>query len=211
VKTDDFIKALASDRTVAPPPARTLARDLACGGAVALVGFLFVVGLRPDLAQALASPRFVLKPVLTLSLFIAAVAVLLRLARPGAALSGRSRWLLVAPLLLAAGVVVELISLPPELWAERAVGSNSLWCLTMIPLLAVAPLACALHALRQAAPTRPTLAGAMAGLVSGALAATFYAFHCTDDSPLFVAIWYVLALGIVSGVGALGGRRLLRW
>jgi hypothetical protein len=109
VKTDEFIKALASDRTVAPPPARTLARDLACGGAVALVGLLFGVGLRPDLALALASPRFVLKPVLTLSLFIAAVAVLLRLARPGAGLGGRSRWLLVAPVLLAAGVFVELI------------------------------------------------------------------------------------------------------
>jgi hypothetical protein len=211
VKTDEFIKALASDRTVAPPPARTLTWNLLCGGAVALVGFLWVVGLRPDLAQALASPRFVLKPVLTLSLFIAAVAVLLRLARPAAGLGGRLRWLLVAPVLLAAGVFVELNLLPPGLWAERAVGTNSLWCLTMIPLIAVAPLTCALHALRQAAPTRPTLTGAMAGLVSGALAATFYAFHCTDDSPLFVAIWYVLALGIVTGAGALGGRQLLRW
>ena len=211
MKTEDFIRTLASDRTVAPPPARTLARDLSCGGAVALVAFLLTLGLRPDLAEALASPRFVLKPVLTLSLFGAALVVLLRLARPGVDLAGRSRALLVAPVLLGAGVILELANLPSANWAAQAVGTNRYWCLTMIPLLALAPLACTLHALRQAAPTRPALTGAVAGLASGALAATFYAFHCTDDSPLFVALWYVLALAIVTAAGALGGRRLLRW
>ena len=211
MKTDEFIRALASDRTVAPPPARTLARDLACGGAIALAAFLLLLGMRPDLADAFASPRFVLKPVLTLSLFIAAVVVLPGLARPGVDLSCRSRGLLVAPVLLGVGVILELVTLPPAIWATQAVGTNSFWCLTMIPLLALAPLACTLHALRQAAPTRPTLTGAVAGLATGALAATFYAFHCTDDSPLFVAIWYVLALAIVTAAGALGGRRLLRW
>ena len=35
-------------------------------------------------------------------------------------------------------------------------------------------------------PTRPALAGAVAGLLAGGLAASFYAAHCTDDSPLFV-------------------------
>ena len=211
MKTDEFIRALASDRTVAPPPARTLARDLACGGAVALVAFLLTLGLRPDLADALSSPRFVLKPVLTLGLFVAALGVLLRLARPGVEWKGRSRALLVAPALLGAGVAFELVSLPSADWAAKAIGTNRYWCLTMIPLLALAPLACTLQALRQAAPTRPVLTGAVAGLATGALAATFYAFHCTDDSPLFVAIWYVLALAIVTGAGALGGSRLLRW
>ena len=211
MKTEEFIRALASDRTVAPPPGRTLARDLACGGAVALVAFLLLLGLRPDLADAFASPRFVLKPVLTLSLFIAALAVLLGLARPGTALGGRARALLVAPLLLIVAVIVELLTLPPARWATQAIGTNNVWCLTLIPLLALAPLACTLHALRQAAPTRPTLTGAVAGLAAGALAATCYAFHCTDDSPLFVATWYVLALAIVTAAGALGGRRLLRW
>jgi hypothetical protein len=211
VKTEEFIKALASDRVQAPAPGRVLARDLACGGAVAFVGFLLGLGLRPDLANALASPRFVLKPVLTLILFIAAVAVLLRLARPGADFHRRSRGLLVAPLILLVAVVVELVRQPQAQWAAYAVGTNRFWCLTMIPLLALVPLACTLHALRQAAPTRPRITGAVAGLAAGALAATFYALHCPDDSPLFVAIWYVLALGVVTAVGALGGSRLLRW
>ena len=211
MKTEEFIKALASDRVLAPPPPRLLARDLGCGAAIALTLFFVVLGLRPDLLQALTSPRFLLKPILTVSLLLAAIGLLAHLARPTGRAAGRKRWLLVAPLLLLAAVVVELVVQPPELWATRAIGHNSLWCLTMIPLLAVVPLACTLHALRQAAPLRPVLTGALAGLVAGSLAATFYAFHCPDDSPLFVAIWYVLALGVVTAAGAVGGHRLLRW
>jgi hypothetical protein len=51
----------------------------------------------------------------------------------------------------------------------------------------------------------------MAGLLAGGLAAALYAAHCPDDSPLFVAVWYTLALGIVVGVGAVAGRAVLRW
>lgn len=211
MKTDEFIRALASDHVRTASPGHVLARDLACGGAVAFVGFLLTLGMRPDLADALASPRFLLKPVLTLILFIAAVALLLRMARPGADWGHRSRVLLVAPLILLAAVIIELMRLPQAQWAGYAVGTNRFWCLTMIPLLAVVPLGCTLHALREAAPTRPRITGAVAGLAAGALAATFYALHCSDDSPLFVAIWYVLALAIVTAAGALGGSQLLRW
>jgi hypothetical protein len=35
--------------------------------------------------------------------------------------------------------------------------------------------------------------------------------HCFDDSPLFVATWYVLAAILVVLLGMLLGRRLLRW
>jgi hypothetical protein len=51
----------------------------------------------------------------------------------------------------------------------------------------------------------------VAGLIAGGLAAALYATHCTDDSPLFVATWYSIAIGAVAVLGALLGRRLLRW
>jgi hypothetical protein len=47
--------------------------------------------------------------------------------------------------------------------------------------------------------------------VAAALAATVYAAHCTDDSPLFVATWYSLAIAFVTVVGAVIGSRVLRW
>jgi hypothetical protein len=68
-----------------------------------------------------------------------------------------------------------------------------------------------LLALRQGAPTRPGVAGAAAGLLAGGIAATFYAAHCTDDSPLFVATWYTLAIGALALLGAAVGQRFLRW
>ena len=66
-------------------------------------------------------------------------------------------------------------------------------------------------ALRQGAPEHPALAGAAAGLLAGAIGAALYATHCPDDSPLFVAAWYSLAIGFVVALGAVAGARLLRW
>jgi hypothetical protein len=72
-------------------------------------------------------------------------------------------------------------------------------------------LAAALFGLRHGAPTRPAIAGAIAGLVSAGLAATLYASHCSDDSPLFVATWYTIATALVAAIGALAGSRVLKF
>jgi hypothetical protein len=55
------------------------------------------------------------------------------------------------------------------------------------------------------------LAGAIAGMLSAGFAATLYASHCTDDSPLFVATWYTLATALVTAVGALVGSKVLKY
>jgi hypothetical protein len=47
--------------------------------------------------------------------------------------------------------------------------------------------------------------------LSAGLAATMYAAHCSDDSPLFVATWYTLATALVTAIGALAGSKLLRF
>jgi hypothetical protein len=107
--------------------------------------------------------------------------------------------------------MVELFVTPEALWVTRLVGRNAAFCLTVIPILALGPLACLLIALRESAPARPGLAGAVAGLAASGIAATLYASHCPDDSPLFVAVWYSSAIAIVVGVGYLMGARFLRW
>jgi hypothetical protein len=119
--------------------------------------------------------------------------------------------LAAAPLLLLGAIAVELYTVPAAEWAARLTGKNAAYCLVSIPLLSLAPLAAAFFALRNGAPEAPGLTGAVAGLAAGALAATLYATHCTDDSPLFGMVWYTLAIGAVTLAGALIGRRLLRW
>ena len=93
----------------------------------------------------------------------------------------------------------------------RLIGSNSRICLTAIPLMSLPLLAAALIGLRHGAPARPAVAGAIAGLLSAGLAATLYASHCTDNSPLFVATWYTSPPRSSTAIGALAGSKVLRF
>lgn len=209
MRTDDLIRALAADPMPAPPVERALWPALALGLAVSTILFLATLGPRPDLAQALETLRFVVKPAFPLILIGGAMYALTHLWRPG---KSAPLWAVaLAPAALAVAMVLELIALPTQQWGAALVGDNALKCLFFIPLFSLAPLAVTLAALRRGAPTRPALTGAVAGLLSAGLAASLYALHCPDDSPLFVATWYVIASSIVAVLGAAVGSRVLRW
>lgn len=211
MKTDDLITALAQDAPIRWPLGRAVAAAMAGGAVVAGLIFFAGIGVRPDVMQAVETVRYLFKFIVTLALAITATGLILHLARPGVPL-GAWRWaLLAAPILLAVSVALEMMAMPMSSWGTRWIGTNAPWCLTLIPLMALGPLALLLVALRQGAPRRPGLAGAVAGLVASGIAATFYAAHCPDDSPFFVATWYTLATGIVVLIGTLAGRRWLRW
>jgi hypothetical protein len=185
---------------------------LMLGVAVALALFFATLGLRPHLFTQLGeNPRLWFKLCLTLLLAWLSGRLALRLVRPGADARAAAALVEIAPALLAAAVLAELALVPAGEWSQRLVGANAVHCLMSIPFLAAAPLVAALMALRQGAPENPALAGAAAGLFAGAMGATLYATHCPDDSPLFVAAWYSLAIAFVAAVGALLGARLLRW
>lgn len=212
MRTDDLVHALAADRHAAQTSIeRKLALAIAVGFAVSAVLFWTNLGPRPDIAAVAVTVRFDLKIVQALLLAATAAALVLRLARPGAGTGWQKAALTAAPALLALAVIAELLTVPAGEWQAKLVGSNARICLTAIPLLSLPLLAALLLALRHGAPTSRTAAGAAAGLVAGGLAAALYATHCTDDSPLFVATWYSIAIGAVTVLGALLGRRLLRW
>jgi hypothetical protein len=173
--------------------------------------FFVGIGFRPDISEAVQSNRFLFKFVVTVSLAVTAIWVTLSVGRPGGSLAHRGLALAIAPALLACAAVVELLVLPESQWMPRLVGHNARFCLTLIPLLSIGPLACLLAALREGAPSSPGLAGAVAGLGASGIAATFYAANCTDDSALFVITWYPIATLIVTTAGYLIGRKLLRW
>jgi hypothetical protein len=211
VKTDDLIDLLAQDPAVRWRFGRILGFATVGGAVIAGAAFFIAIGFRPDIASAAETVRFLFKFVVTLSLAIAAIGALLRIARPGALLGLWGWAFAAAPVLLGGAVIAELITMPADVWAARLVGHNVRFCLTLIPLLAIGPLACLLFALRQGAPSRPGLAGAVAGLAASGIAATFYAANCTDDSPLFVATWYPVAIAVVVLIGYFAGARLLKW
>ena len=209
--TDQLIRTLAADNARARPVGFVLALALLAAAPVSLLMFFTELGVRPDVMTALRNPFFDLKFAVTLALATSAILVSLHLSRPEASMRGWG-WLFMIPAgLLVAGISGEMM-MPQRLpMMTRLVGQNSRVCMTAIPAMSLPLLAAALVGLRHGAPTRPTLAGAIAGLLSAGLAATFYAAHCTDDSPLFVATWYTIATALVTSVGALAGARVLRF
>lgn len=210
--TERLIRTLAADGAqAAAPMGRAWSVALVLSVVVAAIVFFIAIGPRSDIATAAETPRFLFKFVVTLALLATAFAALRALARPGASVRAALPMLLLAPSLLLVSVCVEMMLIPADQMRDRWIGSNALQCLTFIPPIGVGPLAAFLFALRHGAPTRPSLAGAVAGLVAGGLAATFYAAHCTDDSPLFVATWYPIAIAILTTAGALAGRLFVRW
>lgn len=212
MKTDHLIRALTADHDIrVAPVGRYFLATTAGGLALAALLFFTLLGPRPDVLIVAADPRFLFKFVVTLTLAATAALLALRLMRPGAETSTLTLALAAAPALILLGVVVELATVPSSAWAMRQIGKNMVYCLTYVPLLSAPLLVAALIAFRRAAPTRPALAGAVSGLLAGGIGATLYAANCTDDSPLFVATWYTIAIAIVTLVGSIAGARLLRW
>jgi len=210
--TDQLIRTLAADNSYRPRPVGfVLALMLLAAAPVSLLMFFSELGVRPDVMTAMHNPFFDLKFAVTLALAAAGIAASLHLSRPEVSLSNFG-WLFVIPAgLLAAGIAGEAM-MPQRLpMMTRLVGSNSRICMTAIPVMSLPLLAASILGLRHGAPTRPALAGAVAGLMSAGLAATFYASHCTDDSPLFVMTWYTLATALVTAIGALAGAKFLRF
>jgi hypothetical protein len=211
VKTEELIRALAADGSRPVMPVTTaLWRALGVGVLASIVLFLLLLHPRADVPRAIFTVRFDFKLVFALSVAISAALFLREAALPF--IPHRWRWpLILGPLLLLTGVIVELSTQPVTIWGSRLIGHNAVHCLSLIPLLSLPLLICLLAALRHAAPTNPPVAGASAGLVASGVGAMLYALTCPDDSPLFVATWYSIAITVVAAVAAYVGKRLLRW
>jgi len=212
MRTDDLIDALSRDPVPAMPPVSTLLlRGLAIAVPITAALLLATIGVRENLTQSWSDGWFVLK----LALVTLLAAAGWRAVRISATPQGRAPRALApaagALLAISLAGVADLGMLGLEDWRDRLVGETAIFCLISIPLLSLAPLAAIIHGLRESAPSNPALAGASAGLLAGGLGAVLYGLHCTDDSPLFLAVWYLSAVAVVTLAGALAGRRWLRW
>jgi hypothetical protein len=213
MKTDDLIAMLGTN--VEPIGrglvGRTISIAVAAGAVIAL-GFMLVgLGIRADLTTTRATVFLLLKVAFALAVVGVAVRYLMRLARPGAE-RGVSPLAITVP--FAAIVLLGAISLgaaPSSHWDNMIVGDQWLECLLSIPIIAIAPFAVTIFAVRRAAPTNLVRAGAVAGLIAGGVSAMAYALHCTDDSLPFVAVWYGGTIVLCTLAGAALGPRLLRW
>jgi hypothetical protein len=213
MKTDELINMLGANlEPVKGGQLRnTLMIALAVGAAAASCLMLAIFGLPAAARGGDYSGPKVLALAFTLGLVFAGASFLIGSARPGE--PGRKPLILISVLfsgLVSAGGVA-LVLTHPAAWSGMIFGPQWAACLTCIPLLAVAPFASLVWALRKGAPTNLMRTGAIAGLVAGALGAAVFAFHQPGGSIPFIALWYGGSILLCAIVGAILGSRLLRW
>jgi hypothetical protein len=212
MQTDDLIALLADDLAPARRGVvlRWLLLGLAGGTLIATALMMTILKPRPDLHAAMASADFWMKIVYCALLALLGLAVLQRQARAGAD-SRMPLYALAAPVVALIILAAVQMSAPDADSASLVMGHSWMVCPWLIVALA-APLMLALFlALRRLAPTRLGLAGAAAGLVAGAAAATVYGFHCPEQAAPFILIWYTLGIAVCAAIGGFLGRWALRW
>lgn len=214
MKTDDLVKLLATGVEAVPPhvAARRFALALGWGAAGATVLMLPLLGVRPDLGAAVLLPMFWVKVLFVAGLLAASWLAAVRLSQPGSRLQ-RGVGISVATPVLAMWVlaVLDLQRAAPLQRGSLFWGDTWASCPFLIAMLSVPVFAGVLWAMRGLAPTRLHLAGAAAGLLSGATGALVYCLHCPELAAPFVGFWYLLGILIPTAVGAWLGPRMLRW
>jgi len=211
--TEDLIDKLSRDLSPTRPQAvaRRLGLAIGLGAVAALIGVGWLLGPRPDMAQAVGSRMFWMKLAYTGAFAAVGLSGVERLARPGGVAGKRLAWLWAPVIAVALMSAAQIARTPPGALRHLFMGDSATACPWLIAAVS-APLFVALFwAVRGLAPTRLRVAGAAAGLTAGGFGALIYCLHCTESGAPFVAIWYSLGILTPCVLGALLGPRLLRW
>ncbi len=213
MKTDDLIQALAVDLPARRPHRieRRILLTLIPAGLLVLAGVGLWLGFRGDLSDAMIGSTFWAKAGFTAALAATGFWLLSRLGRPGASV--------VAPLIALAALLTgvaglaihELTSMPIPERMPALMGDSARACAPYILLLSALAAPFVFWSAKAFAPTRPTLAGAAAGLLTAGLATTLYGLHCPEHTASFVAVWYLMGIGLAVVAGAAIGRFFFRW
>ncbi len=211
MNTNDFTRFLAVD--AGPAETRLFAKRF---GPVVLGGFLLsaavavaLIGFAP--AARTLSMAFWIKMAYGLALVASAGWLINRLCRPGLHAAGAA--CVVALVVAAMGLAgVATVAMSPASQQPALLFGTSWWmCPWAILALSLPTLGGIFWSMGRFAPTRPRLAGFIAGVLAGAVGALGYAFACVESSAAFVAIWYSAGVLITGVIGSLAGPRLLRW
>lgn len=154
---------------------------------------------------------FWVKIFFTLAFFVIGINVAIKTSQPGKK-TPNYRLMMAIPISVLWLISIDAIRSSTSITlGEMVEGGTWKVCSLLIAGLAMPIFALVMWALRDMASTRPALTGFMAGLLSGGLGASIYCLHCPEYSPVFIAIWYFLGMLIPAIIGALLGRRILRW
>ncbi|MEO0762196.1 MAG: NrsF family protein [Pseudomonadota bacterium] len=206
MSTDDLIRRLAADLPGAGGAPRRRGPGLA-------VAALLALALTVPLCLAVHGLRAEGRAEDALGLLFWAVTAMAalwsaeRLARPEP-----------APMMARGGPLVVLLGAVALMaWLGQREGvavfriDHVLHCVEIIGLLAVLPFLWLSRAMRRGAPASPRAAGAMVGLIAGAIGALAYTLSCPIDEALAALSAHTLSVLVVAAAGAALGPTLFSW
>jgi hypothetical protein len=212
VKTDDLIGMIVAEvrpvrrlRSPAHRVALWLAVTLPCVAVVVLI-----MTPRPDLAQKLADPRFQTEQLAAFATALAAA-----FAAFSAVIPGRSRWILLRPVVPLAAWLASLgQDCARILLIAGPEGLRLGWdwvCIPAIAMVGTVPAFAIVVMLRRGAPVLPCTAVALGALAAAALGNFGLRLFHTQDASLVVLVWQFGTVALLSVLAGLAGRHILTW
>jgi hypothetical protein len=211
-KTPDLIDTLVDCATpvrrLRPPFVRAVLWLLFAALVLALIAVAH--GVRPDLAERVHQPVFVVSMLGALATSILAAIASFKISLP----DGSRSWLLLplpALILWAStityGCLTDWVSIGPNgIRMGEAVRCFATLLLTSVPLSAAM-----LVMLRYAALLRPTSVSVMGGLAVAAMTSFALSLFHDLDATVMILIWNLGVAAVIAGLGGLFGRSLLTW
>lgn len=211
--SDALIDQLAGGLT--PVRRHDLRRDVLILAALAIVEvaiYVAVRGMRPDMDMAMGLMSFWWKAASLGILAIIGGATALRAFDPVASpRRGLRRFAAAAAVALAIGWAIDAARVGGTALLARLDPHEGMLCVGAVVILSLPALLAFAVLMRRGAATDPAGTAAAVGLTASAWGGLVFVLACPHDDPLYVALWFTVAIGIVGLVARIGLPRLTRW
>ncbi len=210
---DALIDSLAAGLT--PVRYRTATRDALAFAALAVVevtAYLALRGMRPDMPAAMGEMAFWWKAVSLLVLAVIGVATAIAALDPARSPRRGLRALAgAAAVTVAVGWGVDAARGGSADLIARLDWRHGIDCIAFVVGCALPALAALAILMRRGAATDPRGAATAAGAAAAAWGGVVFTLDCPHDDPLYIAVWFGIAIVIVMGIARIALPRLTRW
>lgn len=211
--TDRLVDRLVGD--LKPVRRRSAGVDAAILALTAAAELALVLGLgamRADMPAAMGQPSFWWKLSSLGIIAIVGAAVAILSFNPVVSPRWGLRWLaaLIA-LCLLGGWIIDAASGGLPALAARLDWQDGLGCVAKVVVLSMPAVTGFGLLMRRGAATDAAGSALASGIASAGWGAFVFVFACPFDDPLYIAVWYAVGCGIVTGFARLALPRLAGW
>ncbi|MGD0105048.1 MAG: DUF1109 domain-containing protein [Rhodopila sp.] len=167
---------------------------------------------RPDMTMVMAVPSFWWKLGSLGLIALVGAAVAIMSLDPVESPRRGLHWLLgIVAICLAIGWLIDASADGPQALVARVDWHAGLRCVYKMVILSVPPVVGLGLLMRRGAPTDSGGTALAVGIAAAAWGAFVFVFACPHDDPLYVAVWYAVGCGLVTGFARLVLPWLTRW